>query len=215
MINLGSPCFVPAETNPMSLIGHRLTITQEDDSQVEVTVMEYDPGSRQHSVVTDYGTADQSELTPVPLWDNPQSYAVIGEQPGYPFPAPTRPTGAGSGAARGSMLPPPAPAGGGHFHAPAARAAGPKQPKRVQAGAGAGRGQGSGGGRQHVPYEPGFLTQKLAQAGLPELAQMLTAISKREKAIMHDLEVGGHSDADLVESINKRAELVQQLAAAR
>jgi hypothetical protein len=66
-----------------------------------------------------------------------------------------------------------------------------------------------------VPYEPGFLSQKLVQAGLSELGQMLMAISKREKAILHDLEVAGLSDVELAESVNKRAEQVQQLAAAR
>lgn len=57
------------------------------------------------------------------------------------------------------------------------------------------------------------LEARLAVADLPELCNMLTAISKRERAIMAELEGAGLVDEALSRSVMEREELVRQITA--
>ncbi len=50
-------------------------------------------------------------------------------------------------------------------------------------------------------------------ADLPELCNMLTAISKRERIIMAELEAAGLVDEALSRSVMEREELVRQITA--
>jgi hypothetical protein len=57
------------------------------------------------------------------------------------------------------------------------------------------------------------LESRLAVADIPELCHMLTAISKRERAIMADMEAAGLMDEALSRSVMEREELVRQITA--
>lgn len=97
---------------------------------------------------------------------------------------------------------------------PAAGSAGQKarpKPTTVRPGGGA---SGSGAARLGTaPYNQSALDARLAVADLPELSNMLTAISKRERHIMAELEAAGLMDEALSRSVMEREELVRQITA--
>jgi hypothetical protein len=77
-----------------------------------------------------------------------------------------------------------------------------------------GSGVSSGAARLGTaPYNPQALDARLAVADLPELCTMLTAISKRERTIMAELEAAGLVDEALSRSVMEREELVRQITA--
>lgn len=57
------------------------------------------------------------------------------------------------------------------------------------------------------------LDARLPLADIPELCNMLTAISKRERFIMAELEAAGLVDEALSRSVMEREELVRQVTA--
>jgi hypothetical protein len=78
----------------------------------------------------------------------------------------------------------------------------------------AGSGVSSGAARLGTaPYNPQALDARLVVADLPELCTMLTAISKRERTIMAELEAAGLVDEALSRSVMEREELVRQITA--
>lgn len=74
---------------------------------------------------------------------------------------------------------------------------------------------GGGGGRLgQPPWPQGMLDARLAVADLSEMENMLMAISRRERAIMAELEAAGFNDEELSRSIMERDQLARQLQAA-
>lgn len=64
-----------------------------------------------------------------------------------------------------------------------------------------------------APWNQTSLDARLAVADLQELSNMLTAISKKERAIMAEMEAAGLSDEQLSRSVMEREELVRQVCA--
>lgn len=63
------------------------------------------------------------------------------------------------------------------------------------------------------PFNQAALDARLPQADLPELQNMLAAISRKERAIMVELEQAGLLDEELSRSVMDREELVRQICA--
>lgn len=181
-----------------------MNIIQEDDSTVLVTVISYNPADRHHGVVMNYGMPDASEAQEVPLWDNPQSYHLVGEDPAWEFApaAPVRASGGGGG-------------GGGGSHRAMSKSGSVKRPaiSSKAGGSKSGGGVPSVGGKQ-PPYEEAWLAGRLEAAPLTELGLMLVAIAKKEAQIHGQLSQGGCGDAEVAASIQKRLEASQQLSQA-
>jgi hypothetical protein len=170
-----------------------------------VTVVSYDPATREHGVVMAYGTPSVSEPQGVPLWDNSQSYTIIGEDPSYEF-RPAAPVRASGG-------------GGGGGHRAMSKSGSVKRPNISSSKGGGSKTGGGGGGVPSVggkqpPYEEDWLAGRLEVAPLTELGLMLVAIAKKETQIHGQLTQGGCGDAEVAASIQKRLEASQQLSQA-
>jgi hypothetical protein len=66
---------------------------------------------------------------------------------------------------------------------------------------------------QQPSHPQATLDARLPLADIPELCSMLTAISKRERFIMAELEAAGLVDEALSRSVMEREELVRQVTA--
>lgn len=196
----------PAE--PRTLIGKRISFLQEDDTTTEAIVTDYNSETRQHHVIAYPGTAEETTDW-LPLEENPESYTVIGVEPGFGSPQPL--LLAGPPAVPHAVVSPPPPAA--TFQPPA-----PKVPKRKQPQQPAARPH-SAGKADLVPYPEAVLKDKLATADTRELGHMLAAISKKEQATMAELDQHAPTmDQELRDSlrnsITQRADMVTQLLAA-
>ncbi|KAF8063687.1 hypothetical protein HT031_003542 [Scenedesmus sp. PABB004] len=205
----GLPHRIAPSQDPHGLVGCRVNIIQEDDSVMEGMVVDFTPSTGAHYVLVGLGTPDEAGDA-LPLLEYPESYQNLGLHPDYVPPAPP---------AMPASMPPPAArprtssysgaggsGGGGGARAPKQR----KQP--TVRGAGGGGGGGGGGGRLGAaPFNPAALDARLVVADLPELANMLAAISRKERAILAEMEAAGLVDEELSRSVMQRDELVRQV----
>jgi hypothetical protein len=124
--------------DPASLVGHVVVVTQEDNTEAEVVVTDYEFDSGEHMCTVNYGQANAA-TTPIPLWESPESYRVVRMHPDF----------GGSGGGGGGGVPRTNSMNtGGSFRAPA-----PKAPKRKSGGS---RSLPSG-----PPYNPVTLAARL------------------------------------------------------
>lgn len=211
----GLPTRKAPHEDPHGLIGKRVNIIQEDDSTVEGMIVDYNPAEQQHYVLVCIGTADEA-CEPLPLVEFPDAYQDLGPHPDYVSPIPptvsqmpppaARPRNSYGGAAAPGARP-----GGSK---PAAGSAGQKsRPKPTTVRPGGGTAGGGAARLGTAPYNQSALDARLAVADLPELSNMLTAISKRERHIMAELEAAGLKDEALSRSVMEREELVRQITA--
>ncbi|GBF87961.1 hypothetical protein Rsub_00673 [Raphidocelis subcapitata] len=211
--------------DPASIIGVRVTITQEDDSVVEVVVTGYDAATREHFVVpAEDFPGGGSE--PLPLLDHPDAYEIVGTEPSLykpppppPMPAAPPPRPLPPQPAAYAPPPPPAPAaprrqpsglGGGGGGGGASRSTPKVRPPRPSGGGG-GSGSKQSAPKQQPPYDSGYLGARLAVAQYRELGNLLAAIAKKEQQVLQQLESVATVTQEVREDVARRATLVQQL----
>lgn len=139
------------------------------------------------------------DLGPHPNYVSPIPPAI----PAMPPPA-ARPRNSYGGAA----APAARPGGSKAVSGAAGQKARPKTTVRLTGGV-----SGSAARLGTAPYNPQALDARLAVADLPELCNMLTAISKRERTIMAEMEAAGLVDEALSRNVMEREELVRQITA--
>ena len=216
--------------DPHSIVGLRVTITQEDDSTVEVVVTGYDALTREHLVVpSEDFPGGGSE--PLPLMDHPEAYEIVGCEPSLyrppaaaapaPAPAPAAPKpapkprpaggGGGGGGYGGGERPAPSAArrpGGGGGGGGGARSTPKVRPPRPSGGGG---GSKSSLPKQQPPYDASYLAARLAVAQPRELGNLLAALARKEQQVLSQLEGVATVTQDVRDGVARRAALVSQL----
>ncbi|WIA43007.1 hypothetical protein OEZ86_009542 [Tetradesmus obliquus] len=211
VVTYGLPNRMAPHEDPHRLVGQRVAITQEDDSTLEGMVVDYNAADGTHFVICNLGMPDEAGDA-LPLVEYPDACQILGPHPDYVSPIPPAP------AAHVSMPPPAARPRTSSYSGAAGGGSASKQKQRkpptVRTGGAAGGGASGAVRLGAPPYSAAGLEARLAVADIPELANMLSAISRKERSIMAELEAAGLMDEELSRSVMEREELVRQVCAA-